>query len=283
MRYKLPVFITGLMAVFVFSTNAFAEELLLFCGAAFKKPMDEIVNLYEQRTGAKVRAAYGAVKIVMSQAMLAKQGDVLVVPSPDIMAMVVKKGVVYSNSIKNFSYAVPAILVQKGNPKNIKGLKDLLRDDVRFAMANPENVYIGMLAAEIFDGSLSHAEKDSLKRKVVTYAEDISKLTTYLIMNQVDAILGFDFLKGWNPDKTDIVKLKKEEIIRIGTGQIGVMTYSRDKEKAEKFIKFLISEDGQNIIRQYGYIVTEEDAYSFVGEKIRIGGKPEVSKEWIKR
>lgn len=54
-------------------------------------------------------------------------------------------------------------------------------------------------------------------------------------------------------------------------------------EKANKFIGFLLSSDGQNIFRKYGYIATEEDAFSFVGEKVKIGGKPEFSVEWIKR
>lgn len=279
MRCNLSMVIIGLMAIFILSGNAFAEELLLFCGAAFKKPIDEVISLYEKRTGTNIHASYGGVKIILSQAILTKQGDVFVVPSPDIMDTAVEKGVVHKGSIRGFSYAVPAIIVHKGNPQNIEGLKDLLRHDVRFAMANPENVYIGMLTAEIFDRNLSRSERDILKKKVLTYAEDISKLTTYLIMNQVDAVLGFDFLKGWNPDKTDIVKLKKEEVIRIGAGQAGVMTYSRDMEKAKKFIDFLLSVDGQNVFRKYGYLATEEDA--FVGKKVEIGGKPEFAEEWI--
>lgn len=36
---KIFIFIIRLMAFFVFSSIAFAEELPLFCGAAFKKPM----------------------------------------------------------------------------------------------------------------------------------------------------------------------------------------------------------------------------------------------------
>lgn len=283
MKCNFSKVIIGLMAILILCGNAFADELLLFCGAAFKKPIDEAISLYEKRSGTKIHASYGGVKTVMSQAMLIKQGDVLVVPSPDIMDTAVEKGVVHKGSIRGFSYAVPSIIVHKGNPKNIKRLNDLLRHDVRFAMANPENVYIGMLAAEIFERNLSRSEMDILKKKVLTYAEDISKLTTYLIMNQVDAVLGFDFLKGWNPDKTDMVKLKKEEIIRIGAGQAGVMTYSRDTEKAKKFIEFLLSVDGQNIFRKYGYIATEEDAFSFVGKKVEIGGKPEFAEEWIKK
>ncbi|MEF3254756.1 MAG: molybdate ABC transporter substrate-binding protein [Deferribacterales bacterium] len=283
MKRNISIFFIGLMSFFLFSSKVFAEELQLFSGAAFKKPMDEIVSLYEKKTGTRVYAAYGSVKTVMSQAILTKQGDVFVVPSSDIMDKVVKKGVVQRETIKSFAYAVPVIVVHKGNPKNIKGLKDLLRDDVRFAMANPENVYIGMLAAEIFDRSLSPGEISKLQKKVVTYADDVPKLLSYLILNQVDAILGFDFMKGWNPDKTEIVKLKPDEIVRISAGQTGVITYSKNRERAKEFIDFLLSTQGQNIFKKYGYQASEKEAFNFAGKKLEIGGEPEFSGNWIKQ
>ncbi len=273
-----------LFGALLFTGMSFAEEkLLIFSGAAFKKPIDDIASLFEKKTGIKVYVTYGSVETVMSQLILAKKGDVLIVPSPDIMDRAVKTKLVKKESIKEFSYQVPTILVQKGNPKNITGLKDLLRDDVKFAMANPESVYIGMLAAEIFDKNLSEAEREVLRKKIVTYAEDISKLTTYLIMNQVDAIVGFDFLHGWNPDKTDIVKFKSNEIIRIGAGQAGVITYTTNEEKARKFIEFMLSDDGQSVFKKYGYLSSEKDAFGFAGKKVVIGGSPSVSKEWLKK
>ena len=187
MRCNLSMVIIGLMAILYYPAMPLQRNCCC-SGAAFKKPIDEVISLYEKRTGTNIHASYGGVKIILSQAILTKQGDVFVVPSPDIMDTAVEKGVVHKGSIRGFSYAVPAIIVHKGNPQNIEGLKDLLRHDVRFAMANPETVYRGMLTADIFDRNLSRSERDILKKKVLTYAEDISKLTTYLIMNQVDAV-----------------------------------------------------------------------------------------------
>jgi len=192
----------------MFSSKAFANELQIFAGAAFKKPLDEIVSLYEKKTGTKIYAVYGGVGAVLSQVILTKQGDLFIVPSPDIMDKAVEKGIVQKESVKSFVYVVPAIVVHKGNPKNIKGLKDLLRDDVRFAMANPEYVYAGMLSAEILERNLSPNEVSKLQKKIVTYADDVSKLYSYLILNQVDAILAYDFLKDWDPNKMDIRKAK---------------------------------------------------------------------------
>lgn len=283
MCYNLLQIITGLVLILAIHTNVFADELTIFCGAAFKKSIDEVISLYEKKTNTKIYASYGATKTILPQVMFTKQGDIFIAPSPDMMAMAIEKDIVKKNSISNFTYMIPVILIKKGNPKSIKSLQDILRDDVKFAIANPENVYIGMLAAEILEKNFSNAELNILRKKISTYADDISKLTTYLIMNQVDAILGFDCLKGWEPDKIDIVKLKREEIIRISSGQIGILTYAKDTEKANQFINFLLSPEGQEIFKKYAYIMTEEDAFAFAGNQIMIGGNPEITKEWLQK
>lgn len=262
------------------STGAAAQGLMVFSGAAFKKPMDELMQSYDK---AMVSADYGGVTTIMAQMSLGRQGDVFVVPSPDIMEQAIKKGLVRKETVKSFIYAVPVIVVQKGNPKHIRGIEDLLRGDVRFAMANPETVYIGQLAAEIFDKSLPPDKIKTLRGKVQTYAEDISKLFSYLLMNQVDAIMGFDFLKGWAPDKVDVVKLRPGEVMRIGNGQIGVTTFSKNSRQAEDFIRFVLSDKGQNVFKRYGYLTSLKEAYAFLGAERPVGGVPSVGKEWIDR
>lgn len=275
-------FVSFFISLFALQTllpaKVYAEELIVFCGAAFKKPLDEVIQHYDKE---KVIANYGSVSTLLSQLTLGKQGDVLFVPSPDIMEQAVKKGLVKKESINNFLYLVPVIVVKKGNPKKIQGLEDLLRPDVRFAMANPETVYIGALAAEIFEKNLSPDKLNILRKKTQTYAEDISKLLSYLLMDQVDAILGFDFLKGWAPDKVDIVKLKPNQVIRIGHAGIGVVTYSKKPEKAEKFINFILSDKGQEVFKKYGYITSIKEAYDFIGETKPVGGVPTFSKDWL--
>lgn len=262
------------------STSATAEELMVFSGAAFKKPLDDLIQSYDK---ARVSANYGGVTTMMTQLGLGRQGDVFVVPSPDIMEQAVQKGLVKKEGIKSFIYAVPVIVVKKGNPKDIHGIEDLLRPDVRFAMASPEMVYIGQLAAEIFDKNLPPDKVNALRGKVQTYAEDISKLLSYLLMNQVDAVLGFDFLKGWAPDKVDIVKLRPNEVIRIGNGQIGVTAFSKNPQGAEKFIDFILSDKGQEVFKKYGYLTSLKEACAFLGAERPVGGTPAVSQEWIKR
>lgn len=238
------IMIFSLVGAILFTTNCKAADtdaLMLFCGAALKKPMDDIVALYQEKTGTRISVVYAGVGTLFSQMLLSKQGDIFVAPSPDIMERAKRKGVIANKSIQNIAYIVPCINTQKGNPKNIHTLKDLIKPSIRVGLANPEIVYVGALAQEIITKNLSAGEKDALNANVVTYVEDFNKLSTLLVLKQVDAIIGFHFLEGWYPDRIGTVRLNPDEIRRIGVAQAAVITYTSNNEAANKFVNWLAS------------------------------------------
>jgi len=283
---RITVMLIVLLAVLFSITHqpaVAADSLMVFCGAAFKKPMEDIATLYQQKAGGKVDVIYGGVGTLFSQILLSKQGDVFVVPSPDITARAKAKGVIVSGSVKNIAYVAPCINTQKGNPKNIRGLKDLARPGIRVGLANPEIVYIGAIAVEIIEKSLSADEKKALRENIVTYVEDFNKLATLVVLKQVDAVIGMHFLEGWYPDKVATVKFKPGEVQRIGSAQAAVITYTAKKDEAVKFITFLTSDEVQAIFRKYHYFGTTQEAFSWVGAKVPVGGEFTVTKGWISK
>jgi len=272
------------LSVFFMTDYAIGKEpLLIFCGAAFKRPMEDIVKLYQQKTDTKVDVNYGGVGTLFSQILLSKRGDVFVVPSPDIMERAKTKGVVVPDSIKDIAFVAPCINVQKGNPKNIQTLKDLTKPGIKVGLANPEIVYIGAIAVEIMEKNLSTAEKKAIKENVVTYVEDFNKLATLIVLKQVDAIIGFHFLEGWYPDKVGTIKLKTSEISRIGAGQTAVISYTGNRTEADKFILFLLSEDVKTIFRKYQYFGSTDEAFRWVGARKIIGGEFTAIEGWVKK
>jgi molybdate transport system substrate-binding protein len=273
--------ILGLLFLAILSGRSWAEErLLVFCGAAFKRPVDEIVDLFQKKYSTQIYVTYGAVSTIFAQIQLTKKGDVFISPSEDFMKKGREKGLVAGNSVKNIVYVVPCINVQKGNPKNISGLKDLTRNGIRVAIGNPDIVYIGMLAAEIVDKSLSAHERDAFKRNVVTHAEDFNKLATLLVLKQVDAIIGFHFLEGWYPEKIETIKLTADELQRIGAGQAGIISYSQSKDLARRFLDYLNSSDAKEVFKKYHYFISPIEAFSWIGSQKPIGGEYAVPADW---
>ncbi len=272
----------SLLSLFPFYSVA-EEQLMVFCGAAFKRPVDEVIGIFEKRTGSKVGAVYGGVGTLLAQMEFTKKGDVFISPSEDMMEKAARKGIVTGNSLRDIVYFVPCINVQKGNPKNIKGLQDLTREGIRVAIGNPEFVYVGMLATEIVDKNLTTPEKAVFKKNVVTHAEDFNKLAMFVALKQVDAVIGFHFLDGWYPEKIETIKLNAREVRRIGSGQAAIISFSQSKVSAQRFLDFLNSKEAKMVFNKYHYFSTPEEAFKWIGEKKPIGGEYSVPADWMRR
>ena len=68
----------------------------------------------------------------------------------------------------------------------------------------------------------------------------------------MDAILGWDAFKNLNMQTMDIIELPKDLQVNRSTA-IGVITFSKNKGLANRFIDFLVSENGKRIYEEYGW------------------------------
>ena len=147
--FALMATFSGFLILGSFEKCHAASSLMVFAGAASKPPAEEAAKAFEARTGVKVDLIFGGSGYVLSQMILGKKGDVYFPGSSDYMELAKKKQAVFPDTEKIIVYLVPAINVQKGNPKNIKTMKDLTRPGLKVAIANPEGVCVGAYAIEI--------------------------------------------------------------------------------------------------------------------------------------
>lgn len=265
------------------STQKAAQKpLLVYAGAASKPPTEEAAKAFEQRTGIKVDLVFGGSGAVLSQMELNKKGDLYFPGSSDFMEKAKEKGLVYPETESKIVYLVNAINVQKGNPKNIHGLKDLLRPGIKVAIANPETVCVGLYATEIIDKNLTDEEKQAFKANLLNYTESCDKTATAISLKTVDAVIGWSVFQDWDPENIETIPLSQNEIQRIGYIPIAVSAFAEDKELAQSFIDFLNSEDGKAIFKKYKYFGSPEEAISYIGVEKPIGGEYELNEDWIK-
>jgi molybdate transport system substrate-binding protein len=262
---------------------AYAEELLVFAGAASKPATEEVAKIFENKTGIRVNLTFGGSGFVLSQMELAKKGDIYFPGSSDYMEIAKKKGLVFPETEQFVVYLVPAINVQKGNPKGIKELRDLTKPGIRVAIANPEGVCLGVYAVEIIEKNLNASEKAQFKKNLVNYPESCEKTATAISLKTVDAVIGWSVFQHWDPERIETIPLKKEEIVRIGYIPIAISRFTSSRSSAQKFIDFLLSEDGKKIFKKYNYFMTAEEAFQWVGAKKPVGGEYIVPGTWIKR
>jgi len=283
-RFKVLGRVVVLLSIILYAGISSAEQrLMVFAGAASKPPTEEAAKAFEKKTGAKVDIVFGGSGYVLSQMILSKKGDIYFPGSSDYMELAKKKGVVYPETERQVVYLVPAINVQKGNPKNIKSLKDLTRPGLKVAIANPEGVCVGAYAVEIIEKNFTPEEKAQFRKNLINYTESCEKTATAISLKTVDAVIGWRVFQYWDPERIETIQLKPSEIIRIGYIPVAISRFTKNRELAQRFIDFLLSEEGRAIFRKYHYFMTPDEAFAWIGAKKPVGGEYVVPKEWIKK
>ena len=271
----------GLLFLFTGTPNSHSEELLVFAGAASKPPTEEAAKVFEKKTGVKVNVTFGGSGFVLSQMTLAKKGDIYFPGSSDYMEIAKKKGLVFPETERYVVYLVPAINVQKGNPKGIKSLRDLTKPSIRVAIANPDGVCVGLYAVEIIEKNFTLEEKAAFRKNLVNYTESCEKTATAISLKTADAVIGWEVFQYWDPARIETIALKKHEIVRIGYIPIGISKFTSNRPLAQKFIDFILSDEGKALFKKYHYFMSPEEAITWIGEKKPVGGEYAVPAKWM--
>ncbi|MDB5286051.1 MAG: sulfate-binding protein [Mucilaginibacter sp.] len=160
-----------------------------------------------------------------------------------------------------YAYNRLAIMVQKGNPKNVKSLKDLGRPDVRVSMPNPEWEGIGKRIEEAY----ALAGTETLRTTIME--DKVKDSTTYLtqihhrqtpmriMYHQSDAApvwYSEAFYQVMIKHPVDMVEIPAGENINA-TYVAGQMKNAPHVQAAKDFMDFLISPTAKAIYRKYGF------------------------------
>jgi len=278
---KRTVLVTLILVLtFVHHAQSSSDRILIYAGAASKPATEEIVKDFKEKTGIVADVIFGGSGFVLSQMKLSKKGDLYFPGSSDFMELAKKEDLVFPESEKIVVYLVSAINVQKGNPKGIHSLRDLTKDRIRVAIANPEMVCVGTYAVEIIEKNLTPPEKEKFKKNLVNYTESCEKTASVISLKAVDAVIGWRVFQYWDPERIESILLKPEAISRIGYIPIAISRFTEDKIAAQKFIDFLSSSHGKTTFQKYHYLMDIQEARRFTKPDTPVGGEYLLPEEW---
>ncbi|GBE14985.1 MAG TPA: molybdate ABC transporter substrate-binding protein [Proteobacteria bacterium] len=249
----------------------------VFAGSVSMMVLEEAVSSFEKSTGSRVDMIFSGSGSALAQMRLARHGDLYIPASQQFMDIALEKGVVDRSSVVRLAYLVPAIGVAAGNPKGIHGLDDLLRSDVRFVMARPDTVSIGLFAAEIFDKNGLGKEARS---RVSGFTESFAQEVQLLILGTADAIIGWSVLGNWDPDKLEVIPIQPSSVPRIAYISGAVSVYSKNPVLARGFLNYLAGEKGKAIFESHGYPTDVNDIRHMVTPAVTVGGRYELLDRW---
>lgn len=258
-----------------------ADELLVFAGSASKPVLEVAADGFKQKTGVTVRLIMGGSGAVLNQMQLTQKGDIYFPGSSDFMEIAKTKKLVIPQTETKIFYLVPMICVAKGNPKHIQSLSDLTRSDIRFGMANPETVCLGIYAVELLVKNLSRKNLEIVKKNIATYTTSCDQTASVLAMGTVDAIIGWDVFHHWNPEKIESVPLPLNQLSRIGYIPAAISIFSQQRELAQSFLNYIRQDPEMvNVCRRLHYQTTTQSAFKIAGGALPVGGDYYLPKDW---
>jgi molybdate transport system substrate-binding protein len=255
----IVIVLLGVLSLMSFGgcTEEPTGSVTVFCGSASKPPMEEAARAFREKTGIQVYLNFGGSGTMLSQMELSQSGDLYIPGSQDYLVKAERRSVIDAASVEKIAYLIPVIAVPKGNPKNIQSLADLARPGIEVGIGNPSAVCLGLYAVEIFD--FNHLLED-INHNIVVHAESCEKTATLVSLKTVDAVIGWDVFRHWDPGNIDVVYLSPQQLPRIAYIPAAVTTFTENGDDARKFIDFLVSPEGQSFFRKWGYITSESDA-----------------------
>ncbi|MFQ5730600.1 MAG: molybdate ABC transporter substrate-binding protein [Planctomycetaceae bacterium] len=225
------------------------DELVLYCAAGIQKPVAEAVQQYQEETfGIPVRIQYGGSGTLLANLQTAKTGDLYLAADISYMDIAREKGVL----AETIPLAVqrPVIAVKKGNPKKIRSIADLLRPEVKFALANPDAASIGKLTRKVLTTT---GEWDAVKARVKVFKPTVNDIITDVEVGSVDAAVVWDANVAQKSDTLDAVHTKAFDAAKK-TVTIGVLKWTQSSAKALQIARYLQApEKGQKVFEKYGY------------------------------
>jgi len=222
--------------------------LLAYVGAGLKPAVDDLVKAFGEKTGITVLCDYGGSGMLISRLRLSRRGDLFMPGDLWYVELAEKEDLIASKA--SVCYFVPVILVQKGNPKNIAGLADLVRPGVRLGLGNPKACQVGRTSEALFAKNAIPAE--AVAGNLVFSSVTVNELGLQVTMGQLDATIVWDAVAAFYAGKADVVPIPPAQN-EISNVAVGVLKCSQQPAAAQKFVDFLGGPEGQAIFHKHQY------------------------------
>ena len=219
-----------------------ANEIKVFAAASLTAAFTELGQRYTSANGGtKVTFNFAGSQALATQIQQGAPADVFA--SADIPNMDKVKDLV--GTPQNFASNLLQIVVEKGNPKGVKGLDDLASPDLKVVLA-AEEVPAGKYAKQVLDQA-------GVTVKPVSQEDNVKAVVTKVSLGEADAgiVYATDVTAGG--DKVEGVDIPEVQNV-TATYPIATVKASKDQAGAQAFMDLVLSAEGQQVLKEYGFL-----------------------------
>jgi accessory colonization factor AcfC len=235
-----------------FADPASSQVLQVYGPGGPAPAMKEAAQVYGARTGTQVRVTAGPTKDWIESAK--KDADVVYSGSENMMTDFVKamEGQIDEKTIDPLYLRASNILVRPGNPKRIRGLRDIVRPGHRVIVVQ------GSGQAGLWEDMAGRSGEISmvrgLRKNIVGYAgTSADAKAMWLADPTIDAWIIWGIWQKANPTIADSVAVEPQYRIYRDMG-VGLTARGKGKVNSKRFVDFLRSPAGAAIFTKWGWL-----------------------------
>ncbi|HEX6677542.1 MAG TPA: molybdate ABC transporter substrate-binding protein [Actinomycetes bacterium] len=223
-------------------TSGPSNEIKVFAAASLTAAFGRIGQQFAAANGGtKVTFNFAGSQALATQIQQGAPADVFA--SADTTNMDKVKDL--AGNPKVFASNLLQIVVEKGNPKGVKGLSDLARRDLKVVLEAPE-VPAGKYAEQVLDRAGVTVEPVSLEDNVKAAVSKVS-------LGEADAGIVYVTDVTAGGDKVEGVDIPKDQNV-TATYPIATVKASKNQDEAQAFVDLVLSDQGQQVLRSYGFL-----------------------------
>jgi molybdate transport system substrate-binding protein len=232
--------------------NATTEIITVSAAASLTDAFKDIASQFEkENSGTNVSLNFGSSGNLRMQIEGGAPVDVFASADESQMNKLANKSLIVNSSRKDFARNSLVLIVPESSTLNITGVKDLTDPKVqKISIGNPDTVPVGKYAHL----ALTEAGLWSQLENKMVPAGDVKQVLTYVERGEVDA--GFVYTTDAKIAAPGTIKIVTNVSVSTPvTYPIAVISSSKHKENAQKFLDFVIGKEGQKILKKYGFAV----------------------------
>ena len=236
------------------------QAITVLAAASLTESFTEIGKKFEQENpDIRVTFNFAGSQTLLQQLEQGIPADVFASANQKYMSDANEGGFVDSSESKVFAKNALIVIYPKSNPGNIQVLADLSNPGLKIVIAAGE-VPVGKYTLEFLDktsdtsSNLPADFKVGFMKNVVSYENTVKSVVSKVMLGEADAgVVYLTDVTGDAQNELVVIEIPTEQNV-IATYPIAVLKSSQNTVLSQAFVDFILSEEGQGILQDYGFI-----------------------------
>jgi molybdate transport system substrate-binding protein len=222
-------------------------EITVAAAANLSEAFAEVAKQFTPKTGIKVLLSFGATGDLTKQVENSAPFDVIAAADREHIDTLKQKNLLEPDTVANYARGVLVLWTPPGAKFRPQKLEDITSGSIqRIAVAKPDLAPYGRATVE----SLTALGIWQRVEPKVIYGESVSQVRQYAATGNVDvAFMPLALVRPGDGESITVPGNLHQPIDQA----FGVLREAQNKDGARKFVQFVLSEEGQTILRKFGY------------------------------